>query len=137
MLNWFVPEMVLDSHRQRPDELCQHGLGMGRPALLALTRSDRGLFLINALGFLLLPGLLFSVFRQLGVARKVAWAWMWLLPLGYGFVTQAGSIGNDLMGAVCCLLSVHFGLRARHSGRVSEVWFAALAAALMTGVKIF
>ena len=104
--------------------------------LLALTRSDRGLFLINALGFLLLPGLLFSVFRQLGVARKVAWTWMWLLPLGYGFVTQAGSIGNDLMGAVCCLLSVHFGLRARHSGRVSEVWFALLAAALMTGVKI-
>ena len=104
--------------------------------LLALTRSDRGLFLINALGFLLLPGLLFSVFRQLGVPRKVAWTWMWLLPLGYGYATQAGSIGNDLMGAVCCLLSVHFGLRARHTGRVCEVWFALLAAALLTGVKI-
>src|SRR5665213_251136 len=57
---------------------------------LALARSDGGMFLINALGFLLMPGLLFSIFRQLGVARKVAWAWMWLLPLAYGFVTQAG-----------------------------------------------
>lgn len=34
--------------------------------LLLLFRSDRGLFLINALSFLLLPGLLFSVFRQSG-----------------------------------------------------------------------
>ncbi|HEY5043997.1 MAG TPA: hypothetical protein VIK53_18650 [Verrucomicrobiae bacterium] len=103
---------------------------------LIFTRSDRGMFLINALGFLLMPGLLFSIFRHLGVARKVAWTWMWLLPLGYGFATQAGSIGNDLTGAVFCLLSVYFGLRARRSGRVSEVWLALLAAALMTGVKL-
>jgi hypothetical protein len=104
---------------------------------LALTRSDRGLFLINALGFLLLPGLLFSVFRQLGVARRVAWTWMWFLPLAaYGYATQAGSIGNDLTGTVFGLLSVHFGLRARRSGRVTDVWLAGLAAALMTGVKL-
>ena len=104
--------------------------------LLALLRSDRALFLINALGFLLMPGLLFSIFRRLGVARRVAWAWMWLLPLAYGYATQAGGIGNDLMGALCCLLSVHFGLRARRSGRVTEVWLALLAAALMTAVKL-
>ena len=104
--------------------------------LLALMRSDRALFLINALGFLLMPGLLFSVFRQLGIARRVAWAWMWILPLAYGYALQAGSVGNDLMGTLCCLLSVHFGLRARQSGRVTEVWLALLAAALMTGVKI-
>jgi hypothetical protein len=103
---------------------------------LALLRSDRGLFLINALGFALLPGLLFSISRRLGVGRRVAWTWMWLLPLGYGFVTQAGSIGNDLTGAVFGLLALDFGLRARRSGRVSEVWLALLAAALMTGVKL-
>jgi hypothetical protein len=105
------------------------------PCLL-FTHSDRGLFLINALGFLLLPGLLFSICRQLGVARKVAWTWMWLLPLAYGLVTQAGSVGNDLTGAVFCLLSLYFGLRARYSRRVDDVWLALLAAALLTGVKL-
>jgi hypothetical protein len=104
--------------------------------IMALLRSDRALFLINALGFLLMPGLLFSVFRQAGVARKVAWTWMWVLPLAYGYATQAGSIGNDFTGALFCLMSVHFGLRARRSGRVSDVWLAGLAAALMTGVKL-
>lgn len=104
--------------------------------LLVLTRSDRTLFLLNALGFLWLPGLLFSVFRQLSVARHVAWTWMWILPLGYGYAVQAGSIGNDLFAAVLCLLSIHFGLRARRSGRVTDLWLAGLAAALMTGVKL-
>ncbi len=103
---------------------------------LALLRSDRGLFLINALGFLLMPGLLFSIFRQVGVARKVAWTWMWILPLGYGYATQAGSIGNDFNGALFCLMSVHCGLQARRSGRLSDIWLAGLAAALMTGVKM-
>jgi dolichyl-phosphate-mannose--protein O-mannosyl transferase len=83
-----------------------------------------------------MPGLLFSVFRQLGVARMVAWTWMWVLPLAYGYATQAGSIGNDFTGAVFCLMSVHCGLRARRSGRVSDIWLAGLAAALMTGVKL-
>jgi hypothetical protein len=104
--------------------------------LLTFTHSDRGMFLINALGYLLLPGLFFAISRQLGVARKVAWTWMWLLPLAYGLLTQAGSIGNDLTGAVFCLLAIYFGLRARRSGRVSDVWLALLAAALMTGTKL-
>jgi len=103
---------------------------------LALLHSDRGLFLINVLGFLLMPGLLFSVFRQVGVARKVAWTWMWVLPLAYGYATQAGSIGNDFTGTLFCLMSIHCGLRSRHSGRVSDIWLAGLAAALMTGVKL-
>jgi hypothetical protein len=104
--------------------------------LLALTRSDRALFLIDWSGFLLLPGLLFSIFRQLGVGPRVARAWMWILPLAFGYVTQAGSIGNDLPGAGFCLLSVCFGLRARRSGRFADVWLALLAAALLTGIKL-
>lgn len=102
----------------------------------ALTRSDRGLFLINALGFLLMPGMLFSIFRESGVARKVAWSWMWILPLAYGCATQAGSAGNDLTGALFALASVYFGLRAHHSGNVRDIWLAGLAAALMTGAKL-
>jgi hypothetical protein len=103
---------------------------------LAVLRSDRGLFLINATGFLLMPGLLFSVFRQLGVARRVAWVWMWILPLAYGYATQAGGIGNDFTGTLFGLISVHYGLRARRSRDVKDVWLATLAAALMTGAKI-
>jgi hypothetical protein len=102
----------------------------------ALFHSDRGLFLINVLGFLLMPGLLFSVFRQVGIARRVAWVWMWILPLAYGYATQAGGLGNDFTGAIFCLASVHFGLRARKSGRLRDLWLALLAAALMTGVKL-
>lgn len=103
---------------------------------LALLHSDRGLFLINFTGFLLLPGLLFSVFRQLGVVRQVAWTWMWLLPLAYGYSLQAGSIGNDMTGAVFCLASVDYGLRARGSRCVSNLWLSLLAAALLTGNKL-
>lgn len=104
--------------------------------LLALTHSDRAFFLVDLSGYLLMPGLLFSIFRQLGVARRVAWTWMWILPLAYGYATQAGSVGNDLTGTVLCLLSVFFGLRSRRSGNVKDVWLALLAAALMTGVKV-
>jgi hypothetical protein len=104
--------------------------------LLALLRSDGGFFLINALGFLLMPGLLFSIFRQLGVARRVAWIWMWILPLAYGYATQAGSIGNDFTGTLFVLISVCFGLRARRSQDVRDVWIAVLAAALVTATKI-
>ncbi len=103
---------------------------------LAIFHSDRTLFLMNAVSFLLMPGLLFSIFRQTGVARKVAWTWMWILPLACGYATQAGSFGNDLTGAVFGLASVHFGLRARRTGKLQDVCLALLAAALLTGVKV-
>jgi hypothetical protein len=102
----------------------------------AVLHSDRGLFLINATALLLMPGLLFSIFWQLGAARRVAWTWMWIFPMAYGYALQAGGIGNDLIGAVFCLAAVDFGLRARHSGKVSDVWLAGLAAALMTATKL-
>src|SRR6185503_3111471 len=46
--------------------------------LILLTRTDHWLFLINFLSYLLLPGLLFSVFTRLGVRPRAAWWWMWL-----------------------------------------------------------
>jgi len=60
---------------------------------------------------------------------------MWILSTAFGYALQAGSIGNDLTGAVFCLISVQYGLRARRNGRVEEVWLAGLAAAIMTGIK--
>ena len=103
--------------------------------MILFTRTDRCLFLINIICFLLLPGLIFSLFTRLGVRPKAAWYWMWLLPSGYGFLLQAGSIGNDLFGAVLAIAALDFALRARTSGRVGDLWLSALAAALVTGGK--
>jgi len=38
---------------------------------------------------------------------------MWLVPTGYCFLLQAGSISNDLFGAVFAMAAVDFALRAR------------------------
>jgi hypothetical protein len=103
--------------------------------LIAFTRTDRFNFLINAVSFLLLPGLVFRILHRLGVHRRVAWRWMWLFPTGYTYLLQAGSIGNDLFGATFAFAAIHFALRAPVSGRVEDVWLSLLAAALATGAK--
>jgi hypothetical protein len=103
--------------------------------VVLLAKSDRPLFLINFVPFLLLPGLVFSVLTRLGVRGRVAWHWMWLLPTGYNFLLQAGSVGNDSFAAVYALAAVDFARRAVASHKVSDLWFSLLAAALMTGAK--
>jgi hypothetical protein len=103
--------------------------------VLALARTDRWLFLINTLCYLLLPGLLFAVLARLGVKKRVAWYWMWLLPTGYCFALQAGGIGNDLFSTVYGLAAIHYGLKARESGQIQDLWLGILAAALLTGAK--
>jgi hypothetical protein len=103
--------------------------------VLLFTRSDRGLFLINLIPFLLLPGLTFSVFTRLGVRPRVAWHWMWLLPTGYNFLLQAGSLANDTFPTVYALAAIDFGLRAWASRRPSDLWYSLLAVALLTGAK--
>lgn len=107
---------------------------MSAPLLLFM-RSDRGIFLLNFIPWLLLPGLLFSVCTRLGVRPRAAWHWMWLLPAGYSFLLQAGSAGNDTFPAIYLLASVDFGLRAWKSRRASDVFYSILAAALLTGAK--
>ncbi len=107
---------------------------LSAPVLL-FTRSDRALFLLNFIPYLLLPGLIFSVFARLGVKPRVAWHWMWLLPTGYAFLLQAGSIGNDTFPAVYALAAVDFALRAGSSRRASDLYYSFIAAALMTGAK--
>ncbi len=103
--------------------------------LLLFTHSTRGLFLINFVPFLLMPGLVFSVFTQLGVRARVAWHWMWLLPTGYNFILQAGGIANDTFPTVYALAAVDFGLRACKSESPADIWHSILAAALLTGAK--
>lgn len=102
---------------------------------IALLKTDRWLFLINFASFLFLPGLIFSIFTKLGVRRRVAWHWMWIVPAGYCFLLQAGSIGNDLFGAPFALAAADFALRAKISKSPRDLFAAILAAALMTGAK--
>ena len=104
--------------------------------LLLFTRSDRGLFLINFIPLLLLPGLIFSVFTRLGVRPRVAWHWMWLLPTGYNFLLQSGSLGNDTTPAFYALAAVDFGLRAWASRRPADLWLSILSAAFLTATKV-
>ena len=103
--------------------------------LMLFTRSDRALFLLNFIPFLLMPGLLFSIFTRLGISARVAWPWMWLLPTGYNFILQAASTGNDTFPTVYALAAVDFALRARRSGRRSDLFYSLVAAALLTGAK--
>ncbi len=103
--------------------------------VLLFTKSDRSLFLINFFSFLLLPGLIFSVFTRLGVRPRVAWHWMWLLPTGYNFLLQAGSLANDTFPTVYALAALDFALRAWGSRRASDLWLSVLAVALLTGAK--
>ncbi|HXT10157.1 MAG TPA: hypothetical protein VN873_01235 [Candidatus Angelobacter sp.] len=103
--------------------------------IMALTGTDRLLFLINVVSFLFLPGLIFSVFTRLGIRPRVAWCWMWPLSCGYCFLLQAGSIANDLFAAVLVLAAMDYALRSHQQKSLGALWLSILAAGLFTGVK--
>ncbi len=103
--------------------------------ILALTHSDRPLFLLNLVCFLALPGLVFSVLVQAGVSRRMAWSWMWLFPTGYCFAIQAGGIGNDLYGATVSAAACAFGWRARRRRTAEDLAWSLLGIALASGGK--
>ena len=103
--------------------------------LFILFKTDRLFFLINIISYLLLPGLVFSVFSNLGISRKISWWWMWVLPCGYCYILQAGSVGNDSFAAIYFLASLHYLFRANTSSPVKNLALSLLAIALMTGAK--
>ena len=103
--------------------------------LFVFFKTDRLFFIINFVSWLFLPGLVFSVFRRLGVSPRMAWWWMWLLPSGYCYVLQAGSAGNDSFAAVYLLASLHYALKAREAKCARDVVLSCLAAALLSGTK--
>jgi len=103
--------------------------------LLAITHTDRLIFLINWDSFLMLPGLVFSVFVRWRVKPRVAWWWMWFLSSGWCFVLQASSGANDSFAAVYALASVDLAMRAAEKGNRRDLWLSCLAAALVTGAK--
>lgn len=103
--------------------------------LLVFFKTDRLFFLINWIAFLLLPSLVFRTFRLTGIPANSCWWWMWLLPLGYGYVLQSGGLGNDAFATVYALASVSFVLSADRKEKFSDLGWAILAVALLTGTK--
>ncbi|MES2659792.1 MAG: hypothetical protein V4689_14330 [Verrucomicrobiota bacterium] len=103
--------------------------------LILLTKSDRGLFLLNFVPFLLLPGLFFVAARGWGIRSRANSWWMWVWPTAYGVATQAGSIGNDMLAAALGLASLAFAAGALRNRPALCLACSALAAAAMTAVK--
>ena len=100
-----------------------------------LFQTDRLFFLINVISFLFLPGLVFSVFRHLGISGRIAWWWMWILPFGFCYALQSGSMGNDMFAAVYFLGSLHYLFQARTAHTTRNLVWSLLALALLTGAK--
>ena len=105
--------------------------------IFLFTKSNRLEFLINTICFLFLPGRVFAILTRLGARPRAAYYWMWILPIGYGFVLQAGSIANDMFSALWPMAAIEFALRARQTKRLQYLWLSILAAALMTSSKAF
>ena len=103
--------------------------------LFVFFKTDRLFFLINFIPYMLLPGLIFSVFRHLGISRRLSWWWMWVLPCGYCYILQAASAGNDSLSAVYLLASLHYLFLARTNCSVKNLVLSCLAIALLTGIK--
>jgi hypothetical protein len=103
--------------------------------LILFSHTDRLLFLINWISYLMLPGLIFSVFTRLQVRRRVAWWWMWLLSSSWCFVFQASSVANDSFGVIYALAAVDLALRTRENKKITDFWLSMLAIALVTGIK--
>lgn len=126
-------------HWIRTDDFRMNVFGCGyrwlAAPLVAFTNTDRLIFLPNWISYLMLPGLIFSVFTRLQVRPHVAWWWAWLLSSGWCFSLQASSVDNDGFAVIYALASVDLALRARETGKVSDWWLSLLAAALLTGAK--
>ncbi|HEY1662609.1 MAG TPA: hypothetical protein VGI03_09340 [Verrucomicrobiae bacterium] len=103
--------------------------------LILLAHNDRLLFLINIISYSMLPGLIYSVFTRLGVSARAAWWWMWILPSGWCFALQAGSVVNDSFATIYALASVDLALRAKEKNSIGDFWLSMLAGALVTGAK--
>ena len=103
---------------------------------LLFTRTDQSVILPGWISHLFLPGLIFRAWRNLGVSRRVAWIWMWLLPTAFCLSFQAGNVSNDCLAAFFALAV--FALvpaGRRYTPTFRALALAVLAAALMSGTK--
>jgi len=104
--------------------------------ILLIFHSDQLVFLPNWICHLFLPGLIFSVWRKLGVSSRIAWLSMWLLPSGFCLALQAANTSNDSLGAFFLLAAFFFALKGGGSEKWSDFAFSILCMALASGVKL-
>jgi len=104
--------------------------------VILLTRSDRLIFLLSFLPFLLMPGLVFFAFRMLGVSGRSARRWMWLLPSGFCYALQCSGLQNDGYMVGYTLAAIIFAGLAWRRRRTVFLWLALLAVALLSGAKL-
>ena len=103
--------------------------------LMLLTHSERWIFLPNLIAYFLLPGMLFTFFRQMRIPGRVAWWWSWLVASGWCYTMQACSTDNDSLATVYALAALGFALQARERKSTSDLWLSLIAAAVMTAIK--
>ena len=101
--------------------------------ILALTRTDRLLFIPNFICFIFLPSVFFRLFRGIGCSPRMASMWMWVFPYAPVYLLQAGGMANDLLGSFWFLASLAL-LPARTLGR-GFAGASILSVALSTAVK--
>jgi hypothetical protein len=104
--------------------------------VMLFTRTDRLIFLLSWLPFLLMPGLVFYGLRMLGVNGRGARRWMWLLPSGFCYALQCSGLQNDGYTADDTLAVIAFAGLAWHRREAFFLWMAILAAALLTSAKL-
>jgi hypothetical protein len=136
-MNWIMEHRWhwLDAQDPRLDVLGTVSEWLSVPVLV-LFRTDQLVFWPNWICHLFLPGLIFSVWRKLGVRPRVAWLSMWLLPTGFCFALQAVNTSNDSLGAFFVLAAFFFALKGNRSEAWSDFAFSILCMALATGVKL-
>jgi hypothetical protein len=103
--------------------------------LVLLTHSERWFFLPNLISYCLLPGLLFSLFRQMRIAARAAWWWSWLTATGWCYTLQACATTNDSLATIYVLAALMYALRAREDQQLGDLGTALLSAAVFTGIK--
>jgi len=135
--SWAQHWYWVDTPNRRIDYAAPGFVWVMTPLFIYL-KTDRLFFLINIVSFLLLPGLVFSVFHRLGISKRISWWWMWVLPCGYCYALQGGSLSNDLFAAVYVLSSFRSILKINEKPPAPSrhFFYSTLSLALATGSKI-
>ena len=103
--------------------------------VMVFANDQRLLCLIGLISFLFLPGLLYSLFIRLGIQKRLAWWWMWLLPAAYCYALQAGSLATDGFAATFSVAAVVYAFKAVERGSAYYALVSVLAIAFATGTK--
>ena len=104
--------------------------------VIIFTHTDRLIFLLSWIPFLLMPGLVFFAFRIFGISPRSARRWMWLLPSGFCFALQCSGLQNDGYMVGYTLVFIAFTALAYRRRRAVFLWLALLAVALLTSAKL-